>query len=249
MQCELEDVRWAFKIFMYLIKNGSIPEDKRDYHYAYQRSEVRHVLTEIIEEEAEVKIFSLGGVIYLSPGVDNWFLGYSNQQLRDKMKLQNNSKLYLAYFVILCLLAEFYNSKDQSMASRQFLGLDELEETVTEQINQVRMSPDSEIKQAENKLDLNLSDVAGVWEDLPPFDDELKNLRLGRNNRISFMLRVMSFLEDEGLIQVLEDREIRLLPKFEHLIIKYYFHSERKDKLLQLIEDGLMEVATDAENQ
>ena len=248
MEYDLEDIRWAFKIFMYLVKNGSIPEDERDYHYAFQKNEVRYLLEEIIEEESDVKIFKLGGVIYLTPGVDNWFLGYSNQQLRDKMKLRNNRELYLAYFVILCLLAEFYNSKDQSMASRQFLGLEELEENVTEQINQINTTPEREVKQSEEQLQLNLSEVAEVWSDLPVFDDELKNLRRGRNNRVSFILRVMSFLEDEGLLQVLENREIRLLPKFEHLIIKYYFHSERKDKLLKLIENGFMESDLDAAN-
>jgi len=248
MEYDLEDIRWAFKIFMYLVKNGSIPEDERDYHYAFQKNEVRYLLEEIIEEESDVKIFKLGGVIYLTPGVDNWFLGYSNQQLRDKMKLRNNRELYLAYFVILCLLAEFYNSKDQSMASRQFLGLEELEEKVTEQINQINSTPEREVKQTEDQLQLNLSEVAEVWSDLPVFDDELKNLRRGRNNRVSFILRVMSFLEDEGLVQVLENREIRLLPKFEHLIIKYYFHSERKDKLLKLIEKGVMESDLDAAN-
>ena len=248
MEYKLEDIRWAFKIFMYLLKNGLIPEDERDLHYAFQKNEVRNLMAEIVEEEAEVKIFKLGGVIYLTPGIDNWFLGYSNQQLRDKMKLRNNSELYLAYFVILCLLAEFYNSKDQSMASRQFLGLEELEETVTEQIDQISSSPEREIKEREDRLKLNLSDVADVWFDLPVFDDELKNLRRGRNNRVSFILRVMSFLEEEELLQILEDREIRLLPRFEHLIIKYYFHSERKDKLLKLIEEGIMEGDFDAEN-
>jgi hypothetical protein len=51
---------------------------------------------------------------------------------------------------------------------------------------------------------------------------------------------VLSFLEDEGLIQVLENEEIRLLPKLEHLIVKYYFNSTRKDQLLQLIEKDML---------
>jgi hypothetical protein len=240
MEYRAEDVRWAFKIFMYLLKNGSISEDEREYHYAYQKNEVRHIIEEIMNEEAEVMIFSLGGVIYLTPGIDNWFLGHSNAQLRDKMKLRTNSELYLAYFIILNLLAEFYNSEDQSLATRQFLLLQNLEEMVTEQINKIDDTDEQALERREEELQLNLSAVAEVWLDLPPFDDELKNIRRGRKNRISFILRVLSFLEDEGLIQVLENEEIRLLPKLEHLIVKYYFNSTRKDQLLQLIEKDML---------
>lgn len=237
MEYNEEDMRWAFKIFMYLLKEGSIPESETDYHYAYQSNEVRYIIEEIIEEESDSKIFSLGGTIYLTPGVNNWFLGHSNSQLKDMIKLRDNKELYLAYFIILCLLARFYNSEDQSMASRQFLLIDELEKVVTEQIEKINQLSEKGLKRREDELDLNLSGVADVWNDLPVFDDELKNLRRGRNNRISFILRVMAFLEEEDLVQIMENKEIRPLAKFEHLIIKYYFHSERKDKLLQLFEE------------
>ena len=70
---------------------------------------------------------------------------------------------------------------------------------------------------------------------MPTFDESLKHPRRGRNNRISFLLRVLSFLENEGLVQIIQDAEVRLLPKLEHLILRYYFHSQRKDELLALL--------------
>jgi hypothetical protein len=61
---------------------------------------------------------------------------------------------------------------------------------------------------------------------------------------------VLAFLEDEELVQVLENKEIRLLPKFEHLIVKYYFNSQRKEKLLELItEDNVIGDGLYAANQ
>jgi hypothetical protein len=239
MEWQKEDVQWAFRIFNKLLQTGTIDETERDYHYAYQRSEVRQIIEEVIEQEAEVKIFSTAGNLYLTPGVDNRYFGYTNAELREKMKLRNNSELYLAYFIILCLLAKFYNSEDQSLAARQFVPVEELEETVTNQVEIVLAADEADVAVQEENYQLNLRSVAETWQDIPAFDDKVKNLKSARNNRVSFILRVMRFLEEEGQVQVLEEREVRLLPKMEHLVVKYYFHSQRKDYLLQLLAQPL----------
>ena len=233
-----EDMRWAFKIFIYLLEHGVIKEENSEYFYAYQKEGVRYFLDEIIETESDCKIFSLAGQIFLTPGVKNWVLGYSNQQLRDKMSLKNNKELYLGYFIILCLMAKFYNSDSQDMTSRQFLLVDELEEMVTKQVEKINSLNEKDLKYREENLEITLSSVADIWDDLPPYDEKLKNLRRGRNNRVSFILRILAFLEDEGLVQVLENNEIRLLDKFEYLIVKYYFNSQRKEKILELLSQG-----------
>jgi len=248
MEWHRDDVTWAFRIFTRLLQNGVITENERDFQYNYLRSEVRQILDEVIEKEAEIKIFAAGGNIYLTPGIDNSFFGYKNAELRERMKLRDNSELYLAYFVILCLLAKFYNSEDQSLTSRQFVPLEELEETVTGHINTVLEANYEEAELLEEEYQLNLLSVSGKWQDMPAFDDNIKSLRGARNNRISFLLRVMGFLEDVELVQILEDREIRILPKMEHIIVKYYFHSQRKEMLLDLLskEAGIMEVMENA---
>ncbi len=133
---------------------------------------------------------------------------------------------------MLCLLAKFYNSEDQSLTTRQFVPIEELEETVTRHVDRILES------EPEEELKLNLSSVAQIWHELPKIDEK-KNLRRVKNNRISFILRVLDFLENEGLVQVFEDHEIRLLPKMEHLVVKYYFHSECKEHLLKILDKSL----------
>ncbi|HHX95719.1 MAG TPA: hypothetical protein GX691_07875 [Clostridia bacterium] len=243
MELREEDVRSAFRIFMRLLEKGAILESERELQHEYLREEVRYVLEEIIETEAEVKVFSAGGILYLSPGVDNRFFGYTNEELRKKMALRSNSELYLAYFIILNLLAKFYNSEDQSLASRQFVPLSELEETITGHIKTVLEADPVEVRMLEEDYAINLRSAGEVWLDLPSFDDHIVNLSRARNNRISLLLRVMRFLEGEELVQVLEEREVRLLPKMEHLVIKYYFNSQRKDYLLELLSQELPLVA------
>ncbi|MDD4518336.1 MAG: DUF6063 family protein [Limnochordia bacterium] len=234
MEWAKEDVQLAFRIFLRLLENGQII-DERELFYAYQRSEVRQILEEVIEAEADVKIFALGDHLYLSPGLDNRTFGYTNEELREKMKLRTNQELYLAYFTILCLLAKFYNSDDQTLASRQFVPLEELEETITGHMRRIQETPPEQVEEVSADLQLNLANSAEIWLDLPPFDDTVKNLRSARNNRISFLLRVLAFLEEEDLVQILQEHEVRLLPKMEHLVVRYYFHSQRKDELLALL--------------
>ena len=78
------------------------------------------------------------------------------------MKLQDNQELYLAYFTILCLLAKFYNSDDQSLAARQFLPLEELEETITAYLQRVRETAPKQVEEASQELQLNLASCAEI---------------------------------------------------------------------------------------
>lgn len=238
MEWTQEDVRLAFRIFLQLLPTGHIEDLELLYHYE-QNPNVRLILEEIIEKEADLKIFSMGSHLYLSPGVNNRFFGYTNEELRTAMKLENNSELYLAYFAMLCLLAQFYNSDDQTRTSRQFLPLEELEAIMTGHVSEIQAATDEQVEAWEEEMQVNLSSVAALWSEMPAFNETLKHQRKGRNNRISFLLRVLSFLENEGLVQVLDDSEVRLLPKLEHLVVKYYFHSQRKDYLLQLLAKPL----------
>lgn len=239
MEWKQEEIRWAFRIFLELLRTGQIKENP-EFLYQYENNaNVRFILEDIVEAEADVKIFAMGDQLYLSPGVNNRYFGYSNEELRNKMKLENNSELYLAYFSILCLLAQFYNSDDQALTSRQFLPLEELEEMITNHVHEISEALPAQIERLEVETKINLSSVATLWIELPAFDDTLKHQRRGRNNRISFLLRILAFLEGEGLVQVLEEREIRLLPKLEHMVVKYYFHSQRKDYLLELLAEPL----------
>lgn len=230
-----ETLAKAFAIFLRLLDEGEILAEERELFTAYQDPEVREVLEDVIELQAQVKILAGPQGIYLSPAVENRLFGYANEQLRSAMGLRNNSELYLAYFTILCLLAMLYNSDDQLERSREFIPVEELEGYVSAQVERLAAADREDVSTLEDDLEINLASVADLWLDLPPYDDTLKNLNLGRNNRISFLLRVLRFLEAEGLVQIFELREIRPLPKFDRIITHYYFHSSRKERILHMI--------------
>ncbi|MFD1394570.1 DUF6063 family protein [Kroppenstedtia eburnea] len=239
MAWEQDEVTWAFRLFLKLLREGEIPADEREFHFAYQRTGVRDVLEHVIEPEADVKIFSTESALYLSPGISNQYFGYSNEELRKQLNLKNNQELYLAYFVLLCLFAKFYNSEDQQGSSRQFVSIEELEKTVTDHITSIREAEEEDLAHIEESEGIHLRSAAELWLEIPSFDDRVKNLKRAINNRVSFILRVLGFMEKEGLLHVLEEREIRLLPKCHYLITHYYFNRQRKENLLQLLSQPL----------
>jgi len=74
-----------------------------------------------------------------------------------------------------------------------------------------------------------------LWRDLPEYDQTLVRLRGSKNNRVSFILKVCAFLQEEGLVVVAHDREIYITEKLHQMVQKYYSDGGRKEQLLALI--------------
>lgn len=239
MPVDKEHVEKAFRIFRRLLEVGEIRVEERELWAAYQEPEVREVLEDIIEKQAGVKILAGPEAIYLTPEIDNELLGYNHAELRESIGLRNNRELYVGYFTVLCLFALLYNSDDQTGRSRDYVPVEELERYVTEQVERLAAAYPEDVVALEDQYEINLAAVAETWLELPAFDDTLKNLNMGRNNHVSFILRVMRFLEREGLVVILEQREIRPTEKLDRIIIRYYFHSGRKERILDLLRRPL----------
>lgn len=239
MTYKQSDVDKAVRIFVHLLREQMISAGDRELFRAYQEPAVREILEEIIEKHAEVKLLASDQAIYLSPSVDNVTFGYTNQELRQTMKLNSNKELYLAYFVILTLLSMFYNSNDQMARTRQYVELKDLERYVTDQMERVAAADPQDVRTVEEDVRMNLATAAEVWLDLQPFDDNVQFIGRARNNRISFIHRVVRFLEQENLLTLLEEREIRPTSKLDQIMISYYFHTERKQRVLSMLSRPL----------
>jgi len=230
-----ETVETALKIFMELARLGQLhQEDYPEMVQAYKTDqEVQGLFTNIIEPLADVKILESLYVLYLSPNVDNRFFGYTNEELRDKMKLSTNRELYLAYFVILSLLAMFYGEDSLSEVSRVYVTASDLEQFVSTRLQDLAANTD--LSDLEKELKINLLSSVEVWQDMPEYDPDLKALRRSTKNRISFILKVAMFLETEGLAHVEQDRELYATEKTEQMVRKYYSDRGRQKKLLTIL--------------
>lgn len=210
-----ETIASALQIFLELAKKGELhAEEYPQMVQTYKTDlEVQGLLTNIIEPMADVKILESLYVLYLSPNLDNRFFGYTNEELRQRMGLSVNRELYLAYFIILSLLAMFYGEDSLSEVSRTYVTVGDLEQFVSERLKSISTAP--ELPDLEKELEINLQSSVELWQDMPEYDPDLKALRRSTKNRISFILKVAKFLEEDGLAHVEQDREIYLTQKTE----------------------------------
>ncbi|PWK13458.1 DUF6063 family protein [Tumebacillus permanentifrigoris] len=235
-----ESVERAIKLFILLLEKGETDEKDRDLVFAYKEDPVaQEIVAQMIEKQAGIKILHVGDKLYVTPSLDNKVFGYSNDELRVKMGLRQDSvsmglKLYLAYFIILATLAMFYNSDDLNTKVRQYVPIEELEQYVTEKLQMLGTGDYGQYLSAE--YEFNFAQVAEYWQSMPAYDETLTNQRMGHKSRVSYLLKVWSFLEEEGLAKVAVDSEIHPTDKLDHMVRKYYAHQKRKDELLALIQ-------------
>lgn len=230
----VETVVKAFEIFLELVRRGHLDGSSPELFAAGKNdAEVQDLLANVIEPLAGVKILETPERLYLSPNTDNKFFGYTNEDLRSRMKLDNNRQLYLAYLVILCLMAQFFGTDAMDEVTRSYVTVSDLEKFITNKLQ--GLGQEEDLKELDDKLEYNFASSIELWKDLPEYDQSLKHLRRSKNNRISFILRVTAFLQEESLAVVYDDREIHVTEKMQVMVAKYYADSARKEKLLALI--------------
>jgi hypothetical protein len=235
-----ESVERALKLFITLLEKGETDEKDRDLVFAYKEDpSAQEIITQMIEKEAGIKILGVGDKMYVTPHIDNKVFGYTNDELRTKLGLRQDNvamglKLYLCYFIILATLAMFYNSEDMNTKVRQYVPIEELEGYITEKLQMLGTGDYGEYLSSE--YEFNFASVQEFWMSMPAFDETLTNQRAGHKSRVSHILKVWGFLEEEGLAKVAVDAEIHPTDKLDHMVRKYYSHQKRKDELLALIQ-------------
>ncbi len=243
-----EAVSSAFEIFTHLLADGIIPADNKVVLTQWDNSEVRALLHEVIETKAKVRIFEAGGSLHMIPELDNDVLGFNASLMREKLGETGHVAVFASYFIILCLLALFFEG-DEPIRTRDYLGLEKLENHVTAMLTEVQSQSPEERSATDERTGLELSAIAEFWLEKEAFNPKLKNLRASTKNRVSFLLKVCRFFEDQGylrlsenrsdaLLEVMENSEIRLLPKLETVVQWYFFDANRKNTLLSLVHSA-----------
>ncbi|WP_277958781.1 DUF6063 family protein [Bacillus cereus group sp. BfR-BA-01331] len=136
-----------------------------------------------------MKILETEDALYIVPNMDNELFSYSNQELREKMKLKSNRELYLAYFSTLTVISKFYNSEDQSLSTKVYVTIEEIESTIRDHMVQFKKSM-KEFDDTEDLSDLHDLDIEGivqVWNGLRVYDEKAKRIDMTEKNRISFL--------------------------------------------------------------
>ena len=116
MAYEAEMITYSQKIFYYLLCHGALSDldaEVNDLYRAYVEHEEIMNLVKNQAEIADCRIERYGTTIYLMPDIDNKYLGFTKADLKKELCKPNatDRDYYLAQFVILTLLVEFYDGQ------------------------------------------------------------------------------------------------------------------------------------------
>lgn len=139
MAYEAETIAYSQKIFYYLLCHGALSDLDAGANELYRAYVEHEEVMNLVKNQAEIadcRIERYGTCIYLMPDIDNKYLGFTKADLKKELCKSNatDRDYYLAQFVILTLMAEFYDGQGSTSKSREFLKLGELQNIISERL-------------------------------------------------------------------------------------------------------------------
>ena len=215
MAYQIETIKQSQKIFYYLLEHHGLREENApELHKAYIEQDEVQTLVKSQADAADSYVETYGGIIYLIPGQENNYLGYSKGQLKKELCRSNatDKDYYLVQFVILVLLLEFYDGQGSSSKTRDFILLGDLQNSITDKLKEgaARYSED---EQAQNGMAFTA--MREAYESLR--SDEKRNRQ--KTTKEGFMFSILHFLQEQGLIDYIEqDEMIKTTRKLDHFM-------------------------------
>ncbi|NLK75482.1 MAG: hypothetical protein GX288_09375 [Clostridiales bacterium] len=214
MAYELEDIRTSQMIFYYLLKYRELREEEElELYKAYTENEAIMNLVKCQGEVAESIIERYGNVVYLIPKEDNDFLGFSKALLKSTLckSTATDKDYYLSQFVILTILAEFYDGQGSSSKTRSFMKVGELINCISERLKEGARSKEED----NDNGGLAFTNMLEAFEALRSDDKGSKF----KTSKFGFIHTILSFLQKQGLIDYIEaDEMLKTTKKLDHFM-------------------------------
>ena len=233
MAYEFEEIKISQEIFYLLLKNHTLEEEKEPILYNhYLENEQIQNLVRSQGEAADSLIERYGNVIYLIPKEDNFFLGFSKTDLKQKLcKSQATDKdYYLSQFVILILLMEFYEGMGASSKVRDYMRLGELQNIISERLHE-GCERYSEEEQDENEIAFFA--MMEAYESLKSDENGSRK----KTTKEGFLYNILKFLENQGLVDYIEkDETILTTKKLDNLMDWNILNDNNYSRVSKLFE-------------
>jgi hypothetical protein len=236
MISNIESFDNAMKIYSKLKKTGEF--ERRDdpaLFSSYKDDDVRELLTRV-QEMDKVRIFQDERSLFMIPEIDNELYRYTNEELRQEMKLKNNSELFTIQFMWMVILGKFYGDQyEQTGEPRSFIPIDEIREFMDESIESFKTQQQEKIEELSNEYLLSLDEIIKTWEQLGTISENTKSVERSTTKDYGFMYKGLRFWEENKLI-IIREREIILTEK-GRIIPEHYYHQEDNiKKIFTLME-------------
>ena len=234
MEINEEIMDTALDIINELLQNQEISKVKNTALYSQyiNNAEVENI-TNKIAKKMGFEIYHMERTLNLCVMPENKVFGYTNEELRNKIKqFGTNDDVYLMYFIIVTLITCFYKESGFN-TPRTYLRFDEFIDTINLKFENLITE---ELEEDSKNLQYNFVKIKNIWERLADAKEE--RVGVSKNDKISFVRRVLKFLEDdEKLIYFEEDtRDIYITTRFKSIVYFYFeYDKDNKNELMKYI--------------
>lgn len=235
-----EKIRKAYSLHQELIVKGKVSRRMNpELFNTFYDTSVRALMHNVFLPEAKAEILSQDDILYFVPEMDNELFSYSNEYLRKQMGLLNNNQLYLAQFIFIYVLGEFYGEQYHAINEpRSFVKLEEIIKKVRRQVEEFKKIDKDELHELSHDYDLNLMGLINAWESLSQETDDIKDIRRAPKRVRGFFISVLRFWVNESLILIQAEEDIYLTEKMKGIAGNYYNHSDRISKIKELLQES-----------
>lgn len=231
MDYSIEEVKESQKIFYYLLEHGELMEEKASALYkTYVENERIMELVKSQGEIAECQIVRYGNIIYLIPNVENEYIGFAKKNLKSALCRSNGTDkdYYLSQFVILTLLVEFYEGKGTTSKVRDFMKAGELLNCVSVRLKEGAQK--SEDEQEEKGIAFT-----NMLESFEALKSSEKGSR-AKTTKEGFLHTILSFLQNQGLIEYVEaDEMITTTKKLDQFMDYHLLNRNNYQRVLEAL--------------
>lgn len=230
MAYEMDTIRLSQAIFYRLISDSSLSETEDAVLYkAYVEQEAVMNLVKSQGELAGCRVERYSNVIYLMPEPGNQVLGFSKAELKRELCKSGatDKEYYLSQFVILTLLAEFYDGQGSRCKSRDFIKMGELQNIVSE-----RLKEGIQAEEEKERTGLDYQSMSEAFEALRS-DDRASRKKTTKEGMLN---TIMDFLEKQHLIiYIQEDEMIKTTDKLDHIMEMQLLNRNNYQRIMQIL--------------
>lgn len=230
MAYEIEEIRASQNIFYRLLCDGELSEtEEPELYKAYVESEEVMNLVKNQGEIADCVVERFGSIIYLMPKIGNTVLGFSKAELKKELCKSGatDKDYYLSQFVILTLLAEFYDGQGSRCKSRDFMKSGELQNLISE-----RLKAGIEAEAELEHTGLDYQSMSEAFEALK--SDEARSRK--KTTKEGFLNNLLDFLEKQSLIiHIQEDEMIKTTKKLDNIMEMKLLNKNNYEHIMQVL--------------
>ena len=235
-------MRQTARILSKLLLNGELSDSDKDLLAEYRTPEVRAEL-DIWGEELGFSLVDMRGKVYLIPQNDSELLSMTIRDVREsRPKHDHMIDAFLQCYITMTILWMLYGGKNNNPKRATFLQIKDIVTALDERLS------DSVVPEAgifETEYEINFSQISSHWNALPVFDE---TKAITQKSRIGRIWKACSLMRDQQLLIILdENREIRPTDRLDDLMIGYYLDMRRLEEIHKLFDS--MEETSDAKTQ